>query len=321
MIAAACAPRQTTPIPSTRLALPTTTSNSLRLIIVGDLHTHGPEKVARGIARVNAETPANAILLVGDNFDPCGITSVDDPQWQNVVRHLSPIGLPMFPILGNHDYGNPKARMAMTVLCGKPDVDAQIAASARVSNWRFPARNYVLTSAVADIVMVDTTPLAMNRERPLLGSATAGEIRDFAARELAAAGGRWRIVAGHHNMRYSGKQRWKSAATRRHMAAFEDLLVANGTDIYLCGHQHQLELIVPRERAPAMLISGAAWRPKKDDALTAEIDDDSHFLSNRVGFATLDLDATSFRVTFYDAAGTAMERSVRFDRETHARIR
>ena len=70
-----------------------------------------------------------------------------------------------------------------------------------------------------------------------------------------------------------------------------------------------------------MLISGAAWRPKADDALTVEIDDDSHFLSNRVGFATLDLDATSFRVTFYDGAGTAMEGTVGFDRKTHARIR
>ena len=320
MAAAACAPRQSTPVPSTRLTLPTT-ADSLRLIIVGDLHTHGPEKVARGIARVHGQKPADAILLVGDNFDPCGVTSVDDPQWQNVVRHLSPIDLPMFPILGNHDYGNPKSRMAMTVLCGTPDVDAQIAASGRVANWKFPARNYVLTTPLADIVMVDTTPLAMNRERPLLGSATAAEIRDFTARELALAGRKWRLVAGHHNMRYSGKQRWKSAATRRHMGSFETLLAGNGADIYLSGHQHQLELIVPKERGPAMLISGAAWRPKEDDALTAEIDGDSHFLSNRVGFATLDLDATSFRVTFYDGAGTAMEGTVGFDRKTHARIR
>ena len=317
--AAACTQQPPTPIPPTRVTLPTT-GDALRLIVVGDLHTHGAEKVARGIQRVNSETPADALLLVGDNFDPCGVTSIDDPQWQNMARHLSPIGLPMFPILGNHDYGNPKARMSMTVICGNPDTGAQIEASKRIPNWKFPARNYVISTPIADIVMVDTTPLAMNRSLPILGSGTATAIRDFTATQLAAARGKWRIVAGHHNMRYSGKQRWKSTATRRHMKSFEELIAANGADLYVCGHQHQLELIVP-DKGPAMLISGAAWRPKEDDALTSEIDDESHFLSNRVGFATLDLDRTSFRVTFYDGAGNPMERPVSFDRKTHDRLR
>ena len=113
---------------------------TLRVAVVGDVGD-GSAAAAREIARVHAETPLDAILLTGDNFYPCSVRSVDDPRW-SIVRPLTEIGPPVFPVLGNHDY------------CGNPD--AQIGAPI----WRFPAREYVVRSAVAEFWMIDTTPVA-----------------------------------------------------------------------------------------------------------------------------------------------------------------
>ena len=75
---------------------------TLRLAVTGDTG-EGAAAVAKAIARVHAAAPVDAILLTGDNFYPCGIGSVDDPRW-SLARPLTAIGVPVFPVLGNHDY-------------------------------------------------------------------------------------------------------------------------------------------------------------------------------------------------------------------------
>ena len=61
-------------------------------------------------------------FITGDNVYPCGVKSANDPKW-SVVRPLSALGVPLYPVLGNHDY------------CGNPD--AQIGAP--LPNWNLPA--------------------------------------------------------------------------------------------------------------------------------------------------------------------------------------
>src|SRR5436190_18858391 len=75
---------------------------ALRIAVVGDTG-NGSEAVAAGIRRVHAGDPLDAIILTGDTFYPCGITSRDDPRW-SLVSPLTSIGPPLFPVLGNHDY-------------------------------------------------------------------------------------------------------------------------------------------------------------------------------------------------------------------------
>ena len=57
------------------------------------------------------DKPLDAIILPGDNIYPCGVKSVDDPRW-SVLQPLIDLGLPLFPVLGNHDYcGSPDAQI------------------------------------------------------------------------------------------------------------------------------------------------------------------------------------------------------------------
>jgi len=100
-------------------------TGTLRLAVAGDTG-EGSEVLAKAISRVHAKAPFDAILLTGDNFYPCGVTSVDDPRW-SLVRPLTRIGVPIFPVLGNHDF------------CGKAVPEAQTHATGIIPRWRFPA--------------------------------------------------------------------------------------------------------------------------------------------------------------------------------------
>src|SRR3954469_25697021 len=75
---------------------------TLRIAVVGDTG-EGSDRVARGIAALHARTPLDAVVITGDAFYPCGPKAATDPQW-NRVRALSGIGVPLFPVLGNHDF-------------------------------------------------------------------------------------------------------------------------------------------------------------------------------------------------------------------------
>jgi hypothetical protein len=120
-------------------------SSTLRIAVVGDTG-EGSDRVARGIAKLHAKNPIDAVIITGDAFYPCGPAGKTDPQWSR-VRALSQIGIPLFPVLGNHDF------------CGKSVPDAQIGAP--VAHWQFPARQYAIDASVAEILMLDTTPFAL----------------------------------------------------------------------------------------------------------------------------------------------------------------
>lgn len=244
----------------------------LRFAVVGDTGD-GTAAVVRGISRVHTAKPLDAIILPGDNIYPCGVKSADDPKW-SVLQPLLALQIPLFPVLGNHDY------------CGDPD--AQIAASERFPEWRFPAREYVLQGRVADFAMIDTTPYVRRKARAPDVGAMFGESR-----------ARWRIVVGHHTIVSSGYHGYFPRREHRRMLALLKPFRAAHVDLYICGHDHHLELVDGR---PRMLVSGAASEPIGPVALHA------HTLypettQTQGGFAVVEVTAETMTVTFFDLDG------------------
>src|SRR5581483_8081031 len=143
--------------------------DTLRIAVVGDIGA-GTREIARGIEGVHRAAPLDAIVTTGDNVYPCGVKSAGDRHW-DVLLPLLDLGIPIFPTLGNHDR------------CG----NAQAEIGAPFPNWRFPAAQYVVHSAVADFAMLDTTGFAGGRAPP-------PDIDALFEHSTAP----WRIVAGHH---------------------------------------------------------------------------------------------------------------------------
>lgn len=252
--------------------------DTLRIAVAGDTG-EGADRVARGIARVHTVDPLDAIVLTGDTFYPCGVTSAHDPHW-NLVTALTRVGPPVFPVLGNHDS------------CGKADPDAQLGAP--VPNWRFPARQYVVRAGVADLVFLDTTPYARGRSKDA----------EIAVRNgLASSTARWRVVVGHHPVISSGYHGYFPRDEVRRMRELAPTLHETKTSLYICGHDHHLELI----RGKLLyLVSGAGSDPIPPIKLRMSTVYPAEIRRERIGFAVVELQASRIRVRFYDGDGKAM---------------
>lgn len=273
----ACAlPLLGAPLPEIALPLP---DGTLRLAVTGDTG-EGAAAVAKGIARVHAAEPLDAILLTGDNFYPCGVTSERDRRW-SVNLPLTAIGVPVFPVLGNHDF------------CGRADPDAQVRATGVIPNWRFPARQYAVRTPVADFAFVDTTPFVRGA-----GNRVAPAIREV----LAGSKKRWQVVVGHHPVISSG---YHGYFPRKEVAKMRTLIPAlreTGADLYICGHDHHVELIVGRM---LHLISGAGSSPIPPIKLRTRTVFPEEIRIERIGFAVVELTAKQIRVRMYDGKGKA----------------
>jgi hypothetical protein len=254
----------------------------LRIAVVGDVG-HGTAEIAQGIDRLHRRAPFDAIVATGDNVYPCGVTSATDSKW-DVLQPLAALGIPIFPVLGNHDH------------CG--NADAQIGATP-VPNWRFPAREYIVHAGVADLAMLDTTPYARGRGAP----------PDVAAL-LSGSSAPWRIAVGHHPLISSGYHGLFSRDEHRRMLGLMPAMSAARIDLYICGHDHHLELIDGR---PRMLISGAGSDPRPPilrHGRTIWANEGQPYR----GFAVVEIARGSLSVQFFDAIGAAKSRRFEFSK-------
>lgn len=245
---------------------------TLRIAVVGDVGD-GTDAIAKGVARVHATAPLDAIILTGDNFYPCGVNSATDPKWA-VIAPLAALHLPIYPVLGNHDY------------CG--NVAAQVGAK----QWTMPAKEYALRNPVADFAMLDTDPYVMGRSR---------DAEKSLVRFLDHSTAKWRIAVGHHTIVSSGWHGYFRRAERRRLQRLVPFLRREKVDLWVCGHDHHLELV---DGKPRMLISGAGSQPVPALALHPSTLYPST-IRRTLGFAVLALDAKSMTIRFYDGDGRA----------------
>lgn len=289
----------------------------VRLLITGDAGaTHS--YLRAGILAVQHRKPIDAIVLVGDNIYQCGVSSTDDPQWSKITEHFGPAQVPILPVLGNHDYGDPDPQRRKSAACAQFPTDpmAEIRATGVVPHWLFPSANYVVRTPFSDLLMIDTEPVAMNFTRPFLGSGTSASVTEWLHAHLHASTKPWRIVVGHHTIYSSGMHGRTNGFDQQNMRKLLPMLERRQVDLYICGHDHDLELIgdLQHRKGPMFLVSGAGsgideMRARKPKALLTE----PHTLfpdpvAPMYGFAILEIEPSRLTITFYDAAGVAQKQ-------------
>ena len=270
--------------PATPLDLPPVKPSgpTLRVIAVGDTgHINATaRRVARSIQTICLERGCDALLLLGDNIYPRGAT--DEAHAREAMAPWRAIGLPLYAVLGNHDWGHGHDAAAAAAQIALSDSSLHI------------AEDWVARAGPATLFGLDTTRVFWD------GAARAS----WLGPALDAADG-WRIVLGHHPLRsngphgnagaYEGWSRipWMSGTS---VQTALDGALCGRADLYLSGHDHSRQWL--EECGVELVVSGAG-----SSATTLhDRGNDHRFAAATHGFVWLSA-GSSLRVAFYDEDG------------------
>lgn len=243
------------------------TDQPIRVLAFGDYGdgSRHQKDVAAAMLKYHRQRPFDFAITLGDNFYNKGMKGLDDPRWKKWWDELyNPLGIHFYATLGNHDYGFPESPAA------------EIRYSQQSPSWRMPATQYTFTAGPVQFFALDTEVMS-------------SEQIEWLKKELHACRSRWKVVYGHHPIYSHGRHGDSKNLIR-------DLLpVLQGqADIYLAGHDHDMQHLKP-EGDLHFFVAGSAGklRPIKPG-------ERSLFAKSALGFAVLEADEKSFKVTFIE---------------------
>ncbi len=235
--------------------------DSFSFLVLGDFGRVGDyyqKDVAREMGNAMIVLDAEFVISVGDNFYPNGVASTQDHHWKASFEEIytnPALYADWYVALGNHDY--------------RGNVQAQIDYTNISRRWNMPARYYSKTFEMENgekllMVVMDTNPFIDgykgNPEKygDLDKQDTSTQMKWLnETLNTNDPSIKWKIVVGHHPL-YSGGKRMKSKDTLAFEKKFADLFDQLKVDAYICGHEHDLQIIQPKGHYTTQFLSGAA---------------------------------------------------------------
>jgi predicted MPP superfamily phosphohydrolase len=266
---------------------------SLHIVAFGDFGSGEPGQieVARAIQKRNSQKPFTFGITMGDNFYRCGVRSVNDPKWKTRWEDLyTPLGIPFYASLGNHDY----ARPPIACPAGGASPEAEIARTKLSPSWRMPARYYTYTAGPVRFIAIDTEGWSLKQFE---------WIRKMLKDTANEPGIKWKVVYGHHPMYTSGVHfnERRIGVLRRDLFP---VLKAAGVDLYICGHDHDMERL--QQDGIDMLIAGSGGA---DLRRVRHPEPQSVFAVKSYGFLDIEVTSDHIAARFLDPNLKSLEKN------------
>lgn len=238
-------------------------SDYLEIIAYGDfgIATSMAYSTANSIKNYALATTIEFIISLGDNFYTSGVSSIYDVKWDRNFEDIfdkEVLTMPFYSILGNHDY--------------RGSIDAQIDYRSPNNNrWRMPNRYYSIIQKLNDdtevgFLFIDTESL-LNGDEPQLAWISS-------AVETSEAD--WLVVSGHRPIYSNGEH-----GSNTVLISQLNNILRNRVDIYLSGHDHNIQILAPIEGV-YYIISGSSAKSSETGIASNTI-----LATTRYGFVTL----------------------------------
>jgi predicted phosphodiesterase len=243
----------------------------IRVLAFGDFGTGSEAQKATAAAMVEygKRHPFDFGLTLGDNFYSRGMVSPDDPRWQTEWEQLyGPLGIKFYAVLGNHDWASADSPAA------------EILHTDKSPDWRMPSPYYTFTAGPVQFFAFDTVEVN-DAELEWLDS------------ELSKSTARWKVVYGHYHIFSATRGDNKELIER-----LLPILEKNHVDVYLNGHDHNLQALKP-EGGVHFFVSGGGGA----GLYNLNPYDRSIYKQKVNGFTVLDVDQSHFKVTFIGTDG------------------
>lgn len=270
-------------------------------LVIGDWGRDGAgfqTSVAKQMAMEAAKVHAAFVISVGDNFYEEGVQKPSDNQFKTSFEDIykaPSLQIPWYVAIGNHDYhGN---------------VDAEIQYGAVDPRWHMPARYFSVHQKIddttsLDLFFLDTSPFVTQYRTEdkykahVAGIDTKAQVR-WLDSALAASKAQWKMVIGHHPV-YSASP--KHGNTPELIAAIKPLLEKYHAQVYLCGHDHNLQHNRVGQVDYYVSGGGSEARPAGHAPYTK-------FSATSPGFLAVELDHTWLHAKFFNQRGTVLDSS------------
>ncbi|HUR68310.1 MAG TPA: metallophosphoesterase [Candidatus Thermoplasmatota archaeon] len=268
-----------------------------RFLVLGDTGTGaaGQYHVKDGFMTVCAARGCDFAMINGDLIYDTGVSSVDDPQFQTKFEMpYADVPLTFYLTTGNHDNSDPRDG-GLGTDPGRGDIEVAYHSKPGTSGkWYLPARSYEARIGDVSLFSLDTNTM-MSYGVTRRGADPVATVQDedpaMLAQErwldaaMAASDARWKIAFGHHPLYANGEHGNAGAYDGQGQdvagAPFPTTLglgvklfleshVCGKADLYLAGHDHDLEWLQPNASCGAteLIVSGAGSksRPLQDPA-------------------------------------------------------
>lgn len=273
----------------------------LNFIAMGDWGRVGEDhqkQVAQQLGKTSFEVKSQFTIATGDNFYPSGVISKWDPlfkySFEDIYTAFS-LQWDWYPVLGNHDY--------------KSNPDAQVEYSTISRRWKMPARYYSKLIAIPGdtaskilFLFIDTNPLIpefySNADYgPNVKVADSAKQKRWIAKELSNSSPniKWKIVVGHHPM-YTGGSRTDGYDTKAIRNSLQPLLDKYNVDVFLAGHEHNLQHLVSGKTQH--FISGSA-----SEKTPVKLVPESKMAASEYGFMVFSVTKSALTVNTIDYTG------------------
>ncbi|MBP8256978.1 MAG: metallophosphoesterase [Opitutaceae bacterium] len=276
---------------------------SVRFLAFGDWGRDGKEfqlSVAEQMGKAATENHAQFVIVLGDNFYNDGVESVESRQWTTSFEEIytaPSLQVPWYVALGNHDYHrNPEAQVAYTLFSPR---------------WKMPARYYSVirridTTTTVQFFVIDSTPYTVSKQSPEESKFSDAARQDTSVqtawleRALKASTAQWKIVCAHHPI-YSSSRHGDTAPLVR---TIEPLLEQYGVQVYLNGHEHDMQHLKVGMIHYFTSGAGSKTRPTSSDARTV------FSLGDTGGFLNVRITPDVFEGQFIDYTGKVVHKAV-----------
>jgi hypothetical protein len=249
---------------------------TVRVLAFGDFGDGSPrqEHMAESMRRLHAQKPFDLAVTLGDNFYPGGMSSPTDARWQrDFARLYEPMRIPFYPTLGNHDW----------LLADSPA--AEVLHSAHSAYWRMPAARYTFVAGPIQFFAVDTDLVSRAQ-------------LDWLDRELGRSTARWKIVYGHHPI-FSYGAHGEEPIVRDNLLP----LLRGRAQIYLCGHEHDLQHLGPEGGVHFVIAGGGGAQPRRTSSGPRSL-----FAASKNGFAVIEGSRSALTVSLVGEDLTTLHR-------------
>ena len=267
---------------------------ALHFFVLGDWGRNGAhhqKDVADQMENWGKDFKPAFIISTGDNFYSNGVSSVKDKQWktsfENIYtgKHLQCF---WYPVLGNHDYrGTPQAEIDYTKT---------------QSRWTMPARYYTITQKIDDktsarFIFLDSNPLVIKNHGYYSDMVLQDTVQQLKWLDsvLVHAKEEWKIVVAHHPV-YSSNPRHGNS--ERLIALLKPKLEKHGVQLYLSGHDHDLQHQKPAGTVDYVISGAGSQTRRTTEHLTTK------FTRDVSGFAAVRIKSDSLSLYFIDYTGT-----------------